>query len=118
LCRFSIPSDELVRQIWVSRINNPKLIEVPEHAVAYYRVCARHFHDMCFVTGSNNKKLQRYSLPTLNLIGIYIINYRLRMVLISYQFVGFDLPSTKETCLRYPETPAAYPITPEKLRGI
>ncbi|KAJ3632345.1 hypothetical protein MTP99_009358 [Tenebrio molitor] len=60
--RFSIPSDELVRQIWVSRINNPKLIEVPEHAVAYYRVCARHFHDMCFVTGSNNKKLQRYSL--------------------------------------------------------
>jgi hypothetical protein len=51
-----------VRQIWVSRINNPKLIEVPEHAVAYYRVCARHFHDMCFVTGSNNKKLQRYSL--------------------------------------------------------
>ncbi|CAH1103655.1 unnamed protein product [Psylliodes chrysocephalus] len=62
--RYHIPTDKVIRDIWLQRIGNPKLSETEEKNIKYYVVCANHFHSKCIQA---NGILLSNSLPSLKL---------------------------------------------------
>lgn len=64
--RHAIPSEQRIREIWLRRINNPKLYTLEN--LSNYRVCDTHFANMC---RDLSGKLIKYALPTMNLESEY-----------------------------------------------
>lgn len=66
LFRHYFPSDKRVRDTWLQRVGNKKLLGRGTDFLTCYAVCDIHFAEMCKDAGG---KLLRYSLPTLHLPG-------------------------------------------------
>ena len=63
--RLRILRNKEIRDIWLNRINNTKLLKMSEKQVQNYAVCDIHFPEFC----KEGTKLKKFSLPALHLPG-------------------------------------------------
>lgn len=105
--------EKRVRDIWIERIGNPKLVgkEDPKF-LKNYVVCGHHFSDLCKDT---NERLLRFSLPTIKCPSKFSFYFK-DFFTVDNIFSDYNGLYIRENCFSYPEEPLK-PVTPEKVRG-
>ncbi|CAG9859509.1 unnamed protein product [Phyllotreta striolata] len=93
--RHYIPSDKLIQEIWIKRIDNPNLYNKSYNLLKGHAVCDVHFADICRF----GNKLKKYSLPTINL-------------------PAFEDRGDPADCFSYPKNPFEKYETPPKIKRL